>query len=98
MTPERPTNRDISRRAFVGSVAAAGAGAALPVSRAAEGSPSIGNVPADADWNSVALFFNLSGSNKPSGYSDTGVADTKEWLDEGSGPTSPPISEYVQDY
>jgi hypothetical protein len=51
-----------------------------------------------ADWNSVALFFNLPRGNRPGDYSTTTTADAKAWLDEGGDPSSPTVSEFMTDY
>lgn len=49
-------------------------------------------------WNSVALFFNFSDKPSPAGYVDTTVNDVREFLDEGTAPCSPGISECLCRY
>ena len=51
-------------------------------------------------WNSVALFFNLvmEPADLPVGYAETTVNDAREWLDEGTSPMSPGISEFLCRY
>ncbi len=49
-------------------------------------------------WYSVALFFNLPAGLQPEGYVATDVSVVREWLDEGTNPADPPISDFVQDY
>ena len=53
-----------------------------------------------AQWNSVALFFNLDlpSSALPAGYRSTSAADASNWLDEGADPLSPGISEFMCRY
>lgn len=50
------------------------------------------------DWNSLALFFNLPVSRRPSGYQSTDGGQVRAWLDEGANPASPTLSHFVQDY
>jgi hypothetical protein len=52
---------------------------------------------AGQSWESVALFFNFKNAS-PDGYSQTTVADAKEWLDEGHDPANISISEFVSSY
>jgi hypothetical protein len=50
-------------------------------------------------WNSVALFYNLSRSaNTPSGYSPTTPQEVKNWMDEGEGPSRPDIRTFTYEY
>jgi hypothetical protein len=50
-------------------------------------------------WNSVALFFNLSStSSRPGDYADTAVADVRNWMDEGDSPSNPTIRDFVYRY
>lgn len=53
-----------------------------------------------AQWNSVALFFNLDmpASDRPGDYVATTVNTAKTFLDEGSGALSPGISESLTQY
>ncbi|MGH2585325.1 MAG: FG-GAP repeat domain-containing protein [Dehalococcoidia bacterium] len=59
-----------------------------------------GRMTCQPQWNAVALFYNFdTGSGPlPDGYQETDVADAREWLDEGSNPQSPPISEFLCEY
>ncbi len=49
-------------------------------------------------WNSVALFFNMPSSARPSGYRNTTAQDARNWLDEGVDPANPTISEFMCRY
>ncbi|WP_396613714.1 FG-GAP repeat domain-containing protein (plasmid) [Haloferax sp. S1W] len=52
----------------------------------------------DPEWNSVALFFNLSPANQPGGYSQTNPQDVSGWLNEKEGPSSADVSEFMGEY
>jgi hypothetical protein len=49
-------------------------------------------------WNSIALFFNLSESRRPEGYINTTNQDVVNWLDEGLDQCNPKISEFMANY
>jgi hypothetical protein len=51
-------------------------------------------------WNSVALFFNLTAApaDLPREYATTAPQDAKEWLDEGTSPMSPGLGEFLCRY
>lgn len=50
-------------------------------------------------WNSVALFFNLKNpSERPLDYTATTAQDAKNWLDEGTNPANPTISDFMYNY
>lgn len=50
------------------------------------------------EWNSVALFFNLSGADMPDGYRNTTVQDARNMLDEGVNPADPTVSDWMRNY
>jgi hypothetical protein len=60
----------------------------------------IGDLICAAQWNSVALFFNLDmpAADRPAGYAVTTAADAKNWLDEGTDPMNPGISGFMCRY
>ena len=51
-----------------------------------------------AQWNSVALFFNLAVGDQPVGYQNTAAQDVQNWLDQGAAPATPTISEFLCNY
>ncbi len=54
--------------------------------------------PCRPQWNSAALFFNLTAAGRPSDYQNTTVQDVRNWLDEGINPSNPIISEFMCNY
>jgi hypothetical protein len=56
------------------------------------------DVPDKRAVNSVALFFNLSGSPLPAGYASTVEKHVLDWLDEGSSPATVPLSDFIWNY
>ncbi len=54
----------------------------------------------DAQWNSVALFYNLEipDAKRPADYSTTTIQGARDFLDEGTGALTPGISEFLCRY
>lgn len=56
--------------------------------------PTVEAAPA---WYSVAIFFNLR-TGRPGDYQSTTVQDVRNWLDEGTDPCNPGISQFIHRY
>ena len=49
-------------------------------------------------WSALALFFNLPEAQRPGDYAETTVQHALDWLDQGSNPANPTISEFMRSY
>lgn len=52
----------------------------------------------DPEWNSIAFFYNFPDDIRPPGYVRTTSRAALNFLDEGTDPVTPPVSEFIHNY